>query len=167
MPAQRKTATATELAAMCGKSAQAVIKQMRRHNVKSVKNRYNIEKALAAMALGASLDKRNTEKELKQMEAKGVDPDNIIYKSKLAQYRKVVLQGDMLEHERDKMRSEVVPKKQYRDGMLQLQNILLRLWDIWMETIAAKYRDAALLSDMRKGREQLLNETTAVLEEKD
>ncbi len=135
-----KTATLTELAKIAGKTKPAVLKQMRRHGVKAnSKKRYNLDKALAAMALGAQLDKSKTEDDLRRMQSAGIDETNIVYKSKQAQYRKVVLQGDILEAERDKLRRNLADVDEIAAQYNKLSANAVTAAKTWKESSIAKY----------------------------
>jgi activator of 2-hydroxyglutaryl-CoA dehydratase len=133
-----RTATLAELARMSGKTHTAVSKQMKRHGVPHKGKGYDTEKALAAMALGAQLDKSKTEAELGKMKAAGIDEGSIVYKSKLAQYRKTVLQGDILESERDQIRGKLADVDEIANRFTRILADMAQRLGTWRESSIAK-----------------------------
>ena len=61
-------------------------------------------------------------------------------------------------------RAQVVPLAEFKAHMLEMQNVCLRLWEAWIEAIGSKRKDAALMEEMRKGRDQVLAELVAVID---
>lgn len=163
----RKTyITNKELCKLGGKTHAAVIKQMRAHGVPRNRNGdYDKVAALEAMRLGADLDKRNAEKEVAAMESRGVNDGNVVLQHKRATLRRIILQGDLLQIERDKALGDLIPLEEYKARLLEMQNVCLRVVDVWIETIAAKRADGKLHQELRAAREQVLSEVTAILEE--
>lgn len=108
------------------------------------------EKANEIIETGLLLDKNKTVEDMAKLESAGVPKDNIIYKSKQATFRRIVLQGDLLEIERDKMRRDLIPMQEHKEKLLSVQNISLILVERFIENVSAKRRDAGLENDLRE-----------------
>lgn len=152
--------TASEGAKMTGKTVYAFSKQMRGHGVRKTKGgRYNAEKALGAAALGAALDKRNTEKQVAEMESRGVDPGNIVYQAKKAQLRKIILQGDILQTECDNLRGRLGDRRELADMWIKIYADMVTALNTWREGEIAKRPDQRAYVEGIAGRLQdLMND---------
>lgn len=117
---------------------------------KNAKKEWREAEALEAIAVGQMLDKSKAGEDMAKMESAGVPKDNIIYKSKQATFRRIVLQGDLLEIERDKMRRDLIPMQEHKEKLLSVQNISLILVERFIENVSAKRRDAGLENDLRE-----------------
>lgn len=132
--------TASEGAKLTGKSVGKFARQMQRHGVRKTKGgQYNAEKALGAAALGAALDKRNTEKQVAEMESRGVDPGNIVYQAKKAQLRKIILQGDILQTECDNLRGKLGDRRELADFWVNIYADMVTALNTWREGEIAKH----------------------------
>jgi len=127
------TSTLTELARMTGKKAPAMLRQLRRHGVKKTKGgKYNTAAALGAAAAGKQLDKNRLEREAAQAVASGEAESSVAMIGRRANIRRVALQGDILEIERDKARgkladvAEITERVHKRDAELAMRMNTLR-----------------------------------------
>lgn len=160
------TATLAEISRMAGKRPPNVLKALRRAGVqKSPAGRYNTAKALDVLAEGSRQDKSKQEEQLREMAEQGVRPDNLLYKAKIASIRRVALQGDLLEIERDKARGELIPIAEYKERLMQMQNVCVRIMDVFIETVSAKRADAKLHEELICAREHVLNETASIIDQ--
>lgn len=152
-----------ELAKLAGKTRQAVSKQLERHGVRTgTDGKVSKVAALEAAAVGASLDKARAVEELEELEASG--DGSLVAQSKKATLRRIILQGDLLEIERDKARGALIPLADHKAQLIEMQNVCMRLWDTWIEAIGSKRKDASLIEEMRGGRDQVLGELVAVID---
>jgi len=128
--------------AKAGKTQEAVWAQFKTHGVPMKKvgrlNHYHVERGLAAMELGKQLDKRNAAAELASMEAAGVDKENIVYKMKVAQLRKVELQCDQLRTELDKTRESLADVDEIANRYTRLLSDMAQRLSTWRESAIAK-----------------------------
>lgn len=156
--------TKADLARIANKSPAAVGQQLRRHGIIAGKDGLvSKAAALEAMAVGATLDKNRAKEQLEKLESRG-DRDSLLVKGKMATLRRIILQGDLLEIERDKAKGELIPLADHKAQLIEMQNVCMRLWDTWIEAIGSKRKDAALIEEMRKGRDQVLGELVAVID---
>lgn len=152
-----------DLARLAKKTPSAVGKQLERHGVSAGKDGLVSKRAaLEAMAVGATLDKNRAQEELDELEASG--DESLVVQGKKATLRRIILQGDLLEIERDKAKGELIPLADHKAQLIEMQNVCMRLWDTWIEAIGSKRKDSALIEEMRKGRDQVLGELVAVID---
>ena len=105
-----------QLARMSGKTPSNVRTALRNGGMRPTRGgRYNTAQAIDLLAMGLQSDKAKQEQIIADMERRGVDPSNIIYQSKRAQIRRIILHGDLLEIERDKARGSLVDVRQAAD----------------------------------------------------
>lgn len=153
-----------DLARLTHKTPSAVGQQLRRHGIPTGRDGLVSKRvALEAMAVGATLDKNRAQEELDELEASG--DESLVVQGKKATLRRIILQGDLLEIERDKAKGELIPLSDHKAQLIEMQNVCMRLWDTWIEAIGSKRKDAALIEEMRKGRDQVLGELVAVMEQ--
>ena len=140
MARPRTSSTLTELAGVSGKTKQAVLKQMRRHGVaKNISGRYPTVQALDAMATGARLDKSKQEEQLAQLQAQGHASTDFVVLGKKAAIRRIALQGDILEIERDKAKGKLADVDEVvRRIVARHAEMITRLVN-WRETCIAKF----------------------------
>jgi len=132
-------ATLKELADMTGKKSPNIIKTLRANGLKADRNKqYDKAKALTAILEGQSLDKSKTEREIQKMQAAGVDEHSIVYKQKLAAYRRAVLQGDILETQRDEARKLLADRADVKNYWVRIYSDMITRIKTWKESETAK-----------------------------
>jgi hypothetical protein len=129
-------------AGKAGKTAQAVREQFKMHGVPKRKvgctNHYHVPRGLSAMELGEQLDKRNAAAEIAEMEKRGIDPDNIVYRTKLAQLHKIDLQCDQLRTELDVIRGNLANVDEIANRYTRLLADMAQRLSTWRESTIAK-----------------------------
>lgn len=154
-----KARTITKLAALCGTSRQTLALWQARHDWPGDGASEAVLKRYAAAALART-----------RMNQAGPHAD--LKRSKLEkQIRLLTAQANRAETESQSAalrlaaeRNEVIPLAEFKAHLLEMQNVCLRLWEAWIESIGSKRKDAELIEDMRKGRDQVLAELVAVID---
>jgi Ser-tRNA(Ala) deacylase AlaX len=124
------------------KSVQAVHEQMKAHSVPRVKVgkefHYHLERGIAAAHLGSQLNKNKAAEEIAKMEEIGIDPENIIYKTKLAQLKKIELQCDQLKTELEKTQEKLADREEVRAYWVRIYSDIISMIRTWKESETAK-----------------------------
>jgi len=63
--------------------------------------------------------------------------------------RKLLAEIEILEAKRDEILGQLVPLEHHREQCITLQTCLLNLWEMAVDSIAHKRKDASLLADLR------------------
>jgi predicted nucleic acid-binding Zn-ribbon protein len=162
--ADKRRASARQLAEMTGRTRQAVEKSLKRHRVERASDgTYDLAAALAALATGAARDKA-------KLAAKGcADGDGLTLSQRKTakQIERLNVDIKIAEAKLAEIKGLLVPVDQHRTVILDMQALLLWWWDQATEAIATKRKDARLMDELREAREIAQSKLTNLIETTD
>lgn len=159
-----KKLTATQLARKHGVSMQSINKTMARHGFKpDSQKKYRESDYLKAAESGHQADKALAAKQLAEAESSGKS-DTLQTKILRKKIELIEVDIDTAKHKLDEMRGKMITVDEHLQKLEHVGRIMLNWWDKAASNIATKRKDAALLTALRKARDQAMNEVRESVE---